>query len=315
MKKSFFLFLAIVLCISVSAQNGVSLRMKLEKNKVYRFKSSSDQTITQTVNGNQQNIDSKNRSDLSMKIVDATAAFMIAEIRFDTLITNTNTMGKTIQMSSADEGNIKSAETSDIMSCIMNRMSKNALYIKMDYTGKVLEVVNAKMFSDAILKDTSALTVSGVTRSALKKQMLNMAASNSLITMIEVFTHCLPGKDVTQGNNWEIPVQTNSGGMSLEILNSYHLDGISGNSANITSESTIQAAANGEPMEAGPGKITYDDLKGLGKSTIILDVSTGLISELKAKTHLSGNLAFSMPGMNMQIPMEINGESKIISLK
>ena len=39
-------------------------------------------------------------------------------------------------MSSVSEGNIKSTETADVMSCIMNRLSKNALYVKMDFTGK-----------------------------------------------------------------------------------------------------------------------------------------------------------------------------------
>src|SRR5665647_1756996 len=145
MKKLLLSCFAVLFCISIMAQNSVNLKMNLEKNKVYRFSSASEQTIIQTVNGNQQTIESKTNNSVSIKMIDATADFMITEVHFDTLISNTNTMGKTVNMSSVSEGNIKSTETADVMSCIMNRLSKNALYIKMDYTGKVLEIVNATM--------------------------------------------------------------------------------------------------------------------------------------------------------------------------
>ena len=161
MKKLLLSSIAVLFCISIMAQNSVNLKMNLEKNKVYRFSSASEQTIIQTVNGNQQTIESKTNNTVSIKMIDATADFMIAEVRFDTLITNTNSMGKTVSMSSVSEGNIKSTETADVMSCIMNRLSKNAVYVKMDFTGKVLEIVNAKMFSDVIMKDTSSITLTG----------------------------------------------------------------------------------------------------------------------------------------------------------
>ena len=129
MKKIFLSCLAALFCISIIAQNSVNLKMNLEKNKVYRFRSSSEQTITQTINGNQQNVDSKTSSTVSIKMVDATADFIVAEVRFDTIIYNTNSMGKTSIISSVNEGDIKSSETADVMSCIMNRLCKNALYI------------------------------------------------------------------------------------------------------------------------------------------------------------------------------------------
>ena len=96
MKKILLSFTAVLFCISVMAQNSVNLKMNLEKNKVYRFSSASEQTIVQTVNGNQQTIESKTNNAVSIKMVDATPAFLITEVHFDTLATTTNTMGKTI---------------------------------------------------------------------------------------------------------------------------------------------------------------------------------------------------------------------------
>ena len=315
MKKILLSSVAVLFCISLMAQNSVNLKMNLEKNKVYRFSSVSEQTIIQTVNGNQQTIESKTNYAVSLKMVDATADFMITEVHFDTLITNTNSMGKMVNISSVNEGDIKSTETADVMSYIMNQMSKNALYIKMDFAGKVLEIVNSKMLSDVIMKDTSSITLTGPVGSGIKSQIKNLISDNTLKTMIEMFTHYLPVKQVSKGDNWNVTVSTNSGGMILDIITDYHLDGLNGNAANITAESNIKAAENAAPMLSGGAKITYDDIKGLSKSSMIIDIRTGLIVEDRSKTHIAGNLGVSGPGYSMQIPMDINGESKVIALQ
>jgi proteasome assembly chaperone (PAC2) family protein len=315
MKKILLSCVTVLFCVSIMAQNSVNLKMNLEKNKVYRFSSVSEQTIIQTVNGNQQTIESKNNNSVSIKMIDATADFMIAEVRFDTLISSTNSMGKTVSMSSVSEGNIKSTEMADVMSCIMNRLSKNALYIKMDFTGKLLEIVNSKMLSDVIIKDTSSITLTGPMASGVKTQIKNMVSDQTLKTMVEIFTHYLPGKQVSPGDSWNITIQTNSGGMSLDVTTSYHLDKVNGNNAILSVESDIKATENAAPMVAGGATITYDDLKGMSKSDMMIDIRTGLVIEDKAKTHIAGNLGISAPGMSMQIPMDISGTSKVIALQ
>jgi len=103
--------------------------------------------------------------------------------------------------------------------------------------------------------------------------------------------------------------------MMLEIITSYHLDGIDGNHANITAESSIKPVANATPIETGVAKVTYDDLKGMSKTDMVIDIRTGLTVESKGKTHITGNLDISGPGFSMQMPMDINGESSVIALQ
>lgn len=297
------------------AQYSVSLKMNLEKNKVYRLQSVSEQTVSQTVNGNQQNVDLKVDYSLSVKMIDATADFIVTEIHFDTLMTNTNSMGKIVSISSAVEGDIKSSETSGVLSCIMNRLSKSALYVKMDFTGKPIEIINSKMLPSLILKDTGSITLTGPVSVAVKTQIANMINDNNLKTMIGGFTWRLPDKQVSPGDEWNITQQIGSGGMDLEIITRYHLIGIQGNKANISSESNIRAAANAAPIQSGGATIVYDNLKGMSKSTMVIDSRTGLIIEEDAKSHIFGSLAISAPGVNMQMPMDINGESRIRSLQ
>jgi Family of unknown function (DUF6263) len=315
MKKILLSVTAVMFCISLVAQNSVDLKMNLEKNKVYRLKSVSEQTIAQTINGVQQTTESNVNYTLSLKMVDATADFMITEVRFDTLITKTNAMGKTVLVSSASEGDIKSKETGDIMSTIMNRLSKNALYVKMDFAGRPFEIVNSKMLSDLILKDTSSITLEGLTASAIKKEIINSISDNSLKTMIGMFTWSLPGRQVSAGDSWNISQQMSSGGMLLDINTSYHLDGINGNNANVTVESNIKAAENAPPIESGGATVTYNDMKGLTRSKMVIDIRTGLIVEDLGKTHITGNLGISAPGFSMQMPMDINSESRTTAIQ
>jgi hypothetical protein len=315
MKKIILSFITILFSAALIGQNSANLRMNLEKNKIYRLRSITEQTILQTVNGNQQTIETYTANTISLKMMDSTPEFFIAEIRLDTLTTNTNAMGKTTNMSSTVEGDVKSEETSEIVSYFMNKMSKNPLYAKIDFSGKPVEIVNLKMAAGIILKDTSQITVGDPVGGALKKQVSGMVSEDGIKSIIEGFTSNLPGKVVNTGDKWSSTVTTNAGGMSLDIVTSYKLDGISGNNANLTAESNIKASANALPMETGGAKITYDDIKGLGKSTIVIDIRTGLVVELSSKTHIAGNLGVTVPGMSMDIPMDITSNSKVTQIQ
>jgi hypothetical protein len=315
MKKILLVFGVILFSISVMAQNSVNLKLNLEKNKVYRFNSVSESTVTQTINGNSQSSDTKTDNTISIKMVDATPDFMIAEIRFDSLITNSNAMGKVTNLNSSKEGDMKSSEATEVMACINNRLSKNPLYVKMDFSGKILQIVNSKMLSDVILKDTSSITLKNPVGSMIKKQMQNMVSEKALKTMVEEYTNYLPAKEVSAGNSWDVTENTSTGGMSLDVITKYHLDGITGNNANITSESEVKPPANAEPIKSGPTTVTYDDLKGQSKSTLVIDTRTGLIMEAKSKSHTAGSLGISYPGGSMQMPMDINSDTRVTAIK
>jgi len=315
MKKIILSVAAVMFCAAVMAQNPANLKLNLEKNKVYRLKSVSTQTVTQTMNGVQQTTESKVNYTMSLKMIDLTADYMITEVRFDTLITYTNTMGKAVSYSSVNEGDIKSSETADVLSCIMNRLSKNALYVKMDFAGRPFEIVNLKMLTDMVLKDTSSITLTGPTADAIKKQIVNTVSDSELKTMMEMFTWYLPARQVAPGDSWDIIQQVSSGGLMLEIASTYKLDRIEGTRGSITAESAIRTAANAVPIKSGGATVTYDNIKGLTRSNMVIDLLTGLRIEDSGKTHITGNLDISGPGFSMQMPMDINGESTTIAIQ
>ncbi len=309
------LIAAILSGVTVMAQDSATLKLNPEKNKVYRLKSVSEQTVSQTVNGNLQNVDSKVEYTMSVKMIDMTPDLLVTEIRFDTIDTETNAMGKMVTISSTLEGDIKSSETSDIMSFIMNRLSQASLFVKMDFTGRPIEIINSKMVSDMVLKDTGLISLTGPMAEAIKAQIATTVSNENLKTMIGTFTWCLPGRQVSTGDKWDVTQEMNAGGMNLDIITTYRLDAIDGNFAMITAESRIKASDNAAPIQSGGATVTYGNLNGLGKSNMVIDINTGLIAEDNVKTRISGNLDVSAPGFSMQIPLDINGESKVSALK
>jgi len=312
MRTTLLSFVFILYGISLIAQDKADLKLKLEKNVTYKFKSASEQTVSQIINGIQQNTDVKSNSTISMKMVDMSPEFIIAEFHFDTIMTKTNAMGVSYNINSANEGNLKSANMSDVLSCIMNRFSKNSLYVKLDYAGKIIAIVNSKMLCDIILKDTS--TITGQMAPMIKTQINNMVSDNAFKSMVASFTNYLPGKQIATGEKWEVSLTIHSGGMSLDVITNYTLNGIKENSANITAESNIKASENAEPMKYSGAIITYGEITGLSKSNMIVDTRTGLLLESTEKSHITGNLNVTAQGVNMQIPMEISSNSNVIAL-
>lgn len=248
-------------------------------------------------------------------MIDLASEFMIMEIRFDTLITTTNSMGRFINISSADGGDLKSSESDEVMSYIMNRLSKNSIYTKIDFSGKPLEIINSAMLSDMILKDTSSIVLTGPSAAEVKNQIANTISDENLKTMIGGFTWFLPGEETSTGEEWTQTQQITSGGMALEVKTVYSLEGIAGNVAEITAESSIRAADIAKPIQSSGATVTYDNLRGISKSNIKIDLSTGIIIEEAGKTNITGSLGISAPGFSMEMPMDINGVTKVTALK
>lgn len=313
MKKTLFIALIAFVAVSAMAQDAVDLKLNPEKNKTYRFRSVSGQNVSQTVNGVTQASTVNSVTVSSIKVLDIKPEFFVAEVRFDSMVTITNSMGKPMTFTSTNPGNMASDNMADVMSCIMNRLSNNPLFAKISYTGKVIELVNFKLVSGILLKDTAKIT--GATASMLKTQVSGYGDPKTLIALVEMITGELPGKPVKKGDTWNASSTTNSGGMSLEIANSYELTQTAETVVTVNAESDIHPALNAAPMNYGPATVNYQNLRGSGKTVIELDRRTGLTLKSNSKTHISGNLQVSGQGFNMQMPMEITGESGTVAIQ
>lgn len=309
MKNLIILGIALFFCHTIGAQQNAFLKLNLEKNKVYRLKKVTQQNIAQSFNGMEQSTTVNNTSAVSIKMIEQTPDFLVTEVRFDTITTKTSAMGQNFTFSSTNPGNIKSEKVNEVMDCLMNRYCSTPLFVKITSTGKVLEIINLKLFSTNVMKDVDS--IKGQTAAMVKSQSKGLTDVKTLTTSIEAFTNYLPGKIISVGNTWENIVTTNSGGMSLAVTSKYQLNEIKGNNAIISGESKI-APAGSEPMEVNGMKIFYD-LAGTSKATIDLNTQCGLVSKSSEKNHMEGTMKIEMPGNTMSVPVKVDGETSTVS--
>jgi hypothetical protein len=65
---------------------------------------------------------------------------------------------------------------------------------------------------------------------------------------------------------------------------------------------------------SGPTKVTYDDMKGINKSNMVIVTPNGLLVEAKTKSHIVGNQKINSPGVSMQMPMDFSRDSKVTAI-
>ena len=132
MKTICSFILLVLFTFSVTAQKKVDLSYHLELNKVYRVKSISVQNTDQTVMGNTQSIQTNNTAVMSLKPLKETEGELIAEVRFDTIVTVISQ--PPMEINSARPGDMNATDPAKIMECIIHRMANSTFLVKMTNT-------------------------------------------------------------------------------------------------------------------------------------------------------------------------------------
>ncbi|MFW6226509.1 MAG: DUF6263 family protein [Bacteroidota bacterium] len=288
---------------AVFAQS-TELKYNLEKGKAYIAKSISTQEQTMTVQGMERNTETKSTSYLSLKMLDSKPDFFIAEVKFDTIVTEVSM--PPMNISSADAGDINSEDPIEVTTAILNRLSNSTMVVRMDYSGKVQDIMNHQVIKNTVLQGTDSLKG----QAAMAKGQLEMTVEkDALIGMIEGVTAHLPNQEVETGDKWESSFISKNGGVGMAISSTYVLKEISDGLVVIEGDVVVEPASS-EPTMMNGAEIT-NKLRGLGKSTMELDSKTGWLKSSSSKISLSGDMIIKAPGQNMTLPIEtiITGET------
>jgi len=308
MKNVFlFLLLSLIIC-SVSAQNQVDLKYKLELNKIYKVKTTSVQNTTQTYQGQQQQVQTSNTVVFSLKPLKQIETTTIAEVRFDTIITVISM--PPMDINSSRPGDIKSTDAGKILECIMNRLSNSTFLVKMESTGRISEIMNLEQTSAGILQGIDS--IQGPMADFLKERAKMIVQKEALISMIESVTAFLPGKEVKTGEKWDSQLTLNSSGFDMQINTTYKLDAIEQKTAIISGDMIVESG--NKPMVMNGAEIT-PAIRGIGKTEITIDSNTGWIIKGTSKQQMKGELGINAPGASFQLPIEINSESEMMVIQ
>ena len=302
-----------ILCfcsLSMFAQESVTLKLNLIKGNKYQVKTTSEQSINTSFNGMQQTSGIANVSYMSLVPLALGQKSISCEVAFDSISTKSNMSGMKMDINSSKGGNINSSNMSEVMSEIMARLSKSKLKVILSYEGKVIAINNITVVTDSVCKGLDSLK--GQMAPMISMQVKLMVNEASLKGMIEANTAYLPSKPIKIGETWNTTYTQSSGGIGFTVATEYKLTAIKDKKAEVSGNATLEPAGTA-PMEMNGAKISYD-VRGLSKSTLFVDVTTGWLQRGSVKSHMKGNMNVSMNGNDMVIPVEIdnNSESTVI---
>ena len=307
--KTLLSFITIaILSSNIFAQNSAILKYNLESGKTYKVKAVTVQDQKTTMQGMERNAETTNTVYFSLKALSAKEDFFMAEIHFDTII-NTNSMPQMV-INSSKPGDINSQNPIDVMECILNRYSKTALVVQLDYTGHVKEILNYNVIKENVLSGMDSLSGQAMMAKAQIEMMMDKQAIQG---MIESITAYLPNQEVKKNDTWESKVISASGGIGMEITSTNKLKDIADNKASITADVVVEPAVTDKPTVMNGAEIT-SEIRGLGKSESEVDITTGWVISSSSTTQLSGNMNLKMPGQEMQIPMEMKISTEVTAI-
>lgn len=308
--KKITLLISLLLLALLSFSQALVIKLNPELNKTYRFKTISNQTLNQTMGNNEINTYIHTTYTTSLKIIEKTNDFFVCEVKFDSMLVSTKNITMSVEINSNNPGNIKSNNISDVLSAIINKYCNTPLFLKINDKGIILEIVNYDVFKNIILKDIDSINPS--IQPQVKMQVLTMVEEKQIKNNIEPLFSYIPEKQINKNESWKKVLNTENNGIKLTSENTYKISNIENKNLILTVEANISSSSDNITFLQG-NKVQYD-LKGISKGNIKVDGSNGFIIEQSIKSSIEGNINVEYGGNNMNIPMRISGDTKILQL-
>ena len=133
-----------------------------------------------------------------------------------------------------------------------------------------------------------------------------------LFILLQIFWTDLFSQQVIQvkkTDKWETSYSVVGSGVSGMIFNSYTLDNVTENNAQLSVSSELESV----PSTDNPNMSI--DVKGKSTGNITIDKKTALIITSQDKKHYEGTMTVKNQGNEMKMPMVIDAQSDMIRLK
>lgn len=300
MKILFKILLLMVVVIPCQAQK-VKPALKLTPGQTYYTISNTNSTITQTINGQSNDITLGMSAKTAFKVLDVKDTVYHLEVTYQTIGMKMGSAGGNMEINSDKK------DATDLPSQIFAAMVNKPFAVTISKSGKVLEVEKIDRIMNAIFSTMPKLdSAQKLQLSAMVTQSFGEKAFKSnLAATLAIY----PDVKVAKGDKWMINTQVESV-MTADVHTSYQLVDIMPDSYIIHGEATIKSLntadskVNGMPVQYNLGGTMVTDIKA--------DKVTGWVLEAKLKQDIKGSFEIKdnpqVPG-GMVVPMTVHSES------
>ena len=183
---------------------------------------------------------------------------------------------------SSMEFNSLKDDINDMTSKILKNMTNQKFSLKMNKTGKVLEIKGVdNLYSNLF---TGVEGISQEEKDQITDQMKNSFGEESFKSNIEMAAPAFPEKNVKVGEQWTVNTKVNSG-FTLNVNSNYTLKEVTKDSYILEVVSTI---STGDEFNEMNGMFVKYDLDGTMNSVITIDKKTGWTTTAKVAQKLGG---------------------------
>ncbi|MEI8204036.1 MAG: DUF6263 family protein [Bacteroidota bacterium] len=303
MKKIFSAYafiLSILFLISCSSGEKKTISLKLEKGKTYSLSTHSEQNMTMTVMGFNQE---------TKTVVDGDMQYAVLDINSDSSYNiNCKYIGMKMLM---DMGMMKinsedSNGTSKPMHDAMKLLKGFGFSMKVSPAGKVKELQGLDSLIEYLVKSASSNDT--VKTASLKETWSKYFSPSKFAGSFEDMFMFIPNKAVAVGDSWE-KTSENTLVFPMKMINKFKVKELTADYILLKSTTTIETGSN-PTMEVSGAKMKFE-MKGKQEGTVKLDVKTGWIIESEANMDISGEMQMDMssiskkPGMDFKLPFKM----------
>jgi hypothetical protein len=275
----------------------IKLTYQLTKDKVYRQKATTAQTVKQTFQGEQQVVKNTIISVMSYRVKATNNETTTLLVSYDTLDLTIQLPDRNMHFTS--KGGFY--QQNDLFSQLMNAMSgKNFEVTVNNSNGAVIEIAGVSALFESVIAefpDANGEQISSI------MEMLNKSYGESAFrSTFEAMNAYFTNKLLKKGDHWEknLPLS----GINAELINDWRLEEINRKEAVINSKGQLHMLdlSNEVTVE---GVITKMELSGTQTAELIVDYKSGWTQSGNIQQHFTGQMHLNNVEHNEQVSLPI----------
>jgi hypothetical protein len=301
MKKLSFLFITLLLTITMYAADPIKLN--LVQGKSYKIRVNSHQNVERTVNDQKINVEVITNNVFTFKALGQENDIFRIEVKLDSMENKISSPGGKMEISFN-----KPAKSGDYIGMIRNRLCQFTIIAKISSAGKFIGFTNYKTFKDSVLSVMDIVPDSK--KDQVQQQTDGLIKESVIRSMVEPFFNYIPEKSVNPGDKWEISFIQPSNFFNLLMSNTFVLDKIENGQAKITGNTEIEALPSNEPDKPGTPQRSVE-AKGTATVDLLVDTAIGFMSKSSNKSHLEGVITIQNQGKETKTALVVDSKSEI----
>jgi len=302
MKK--ILTVALILITATCFAQKVTVALNLTQGNTYYMNTSAKMFISETINGQQQDINTTITGKMSFKVTQVTDTAYVMEVKMDRIGMQMQGAGQNMDFDSDKKGQ------QDIMSTIMGNLTNKAFSIVMTRKGKVSSVNGMDNLYSGLFDGVP--NVPDDQKTQIKNQMMQSFGAKALKGNIELGTALFPDNKVAKNDQWIVNTKLESM-MTANVKATFILQDISDNAYLIHGYATLATDTNSPYAELNGMPMKYN-MSGTSTYEIKLDKVTGWTTDAKISQIMQGTIDIKdnpkVPG-GMSIPMSLKDDQTI----